>query len=177
MTWPDQSQIKAVAKARENGIVIVGNRVYEGSKYAPQIVEFTRQKYLLLNHYHAGFALDECAAKVHMDLETASEFIDSPKAVAWLQKEALLDYKKQKWADGREWIHVGDECLEGRKHLAKDQQVVFQAFGDRFLPKSKDTGDDKGKTVINFNFTAEAVKEAFHRQSAIEAELVKEQSA
>lgn len=174
--WPDQQEVKAMAKAREHGIVILGNQVFEGSKYSPEIVHFTRQKYLLLNHYHAGLTLAEAAAKVTMDLEEAAEFIDSPKAVAWLEREALKDYTKRKWADGGEWILAGDECLQGKRHLAKDQQIVFQAFGDRFMPKSKESGDEK-KTVINFNFTAEAVKEAFQRQTAIEAELVKEQIA
>ena len=171
MTAPDNREIKAVAKARENGVAIVGNQVFEGSKYAPHLYQFTRQKYLLLNHYHAGLPLEEAALKVNMDIEDAARFIDSPKAVEWLEKEAILDYKKQKWADGREWISVGDDCIEGRKHLAKDQQVIFSAFGERFAPKPRGEMGDGKRTVINFNFTPESVKEALARQNIIDAEV------
>lgn len=166
----EKSELQAVAKARENGIAIVGNMVYEGSKYAPQLFHFTRQKYLLLNHYHAGISLEEAALKVNMDLEKAIEFIETPKAVEWLEKEAVLDYKKQKWADGREWISVGDECLEGRKHLSKDQQIVWQGFGERFMPKPKETHQVAPKIEINID--PRAVQEAFRRQNAIDAEVV-----
>lgn len=168
--WPDHQAIKAIAKERDTNVVVIGNRVYEASEYAPDLVCNTRQKYLLLNHYHAGLPLAECASKVNMDLDKAAEFIDSPKAVAWLQREAVKDYAKQKWADGGEWVLAGDECLEGKKHLAKDQQVVFQAFGERFFPKKKETSEGS-KTVINFNFSAKDVQDAFRRQESIDAEL------
>lgn len=164
-----EQEIKAMAKAKENGVAIVGNQVYEGSKYASDLLHFTRQKYLLLNHYHAGMPLQEAADKVHMELDKASEFIDSPKAVKWLEREAVKDYARQKWADGGEWVVMGDDCLEGKKHLSKDQQIVFQAFGDRFLPKSKEASQVQPKIVINID--AGAVQDAMRRQNAIDAEL------
>lgn len=168
--WPTQQEVKAMAKQLDTNIVMVGNRVYEACQYTPEISPFTRQKFLLLAHYHSGISLQEAADKVNMDLTDAANFVDSPKAVEWLQKKALRDYAKQEWEDGGKWIEMGDDCLSGKKHLAKDQQIVFQAFGERFFPKKKEASEG-AKTVINFNFSAEAVKEAFRRQEAIDTEL------
>lgn len=170
-TWPDQKEIKEIAKLNGSGVAIIGNRVYEASTYSPHLNSFTRQKYLLLSHYHAGVSLVEAAAKVGMELEAANDFIDSPKAIEWLERQAVKDYARQKWADGGEWLVVGDETLSGKRHLAKDQQVVFQAFGDRFCPKK--VSSDSNQPQITINIDPGAVKEAFRRQEFIDAEIVK----
>jgi hypothetical protein len=162
-------EIRAIAKSNDLGVAVVGNRVFEVSKYARGMRVFPAKKWLLLNHYASEMPLEECAAKVGMPLEQAEDFIQSPMATEWLERQAVIQAKKQKWADGGEWVALGDECLEGRKHLAKDQQIVFQAFGDRFMPKSR--GDNsEAKTVINFNFTAADVKEAMAREKAYETQ-------
>lgn len=165
----DPREIKALAKANELGVAVVGNRVFEASKYSKGMTVFPTKKWLLLNHYSDEMPLSEAAQKVGMALEEAEVFIDSPMATEWLERQAVIKAKRQKWSDGGEWVVMGDECLEGKKHLAKDQQIVFQAFGDRFMPK-KSGGSDEAKTVINFNFTAADVKEAFEREQSFDTE-------
>jgi molybdenum-dependent DNA-binding transcriptional regulator ModE len=165
----DQHEIKALAKANELGVAVVGDRVFEVSKYSKGMTAFPTKKWLLLNHYADEMPLSEAARKVGMPLDQAADFIDSPMAVEWLERQAVIKAKRQKWSDGGEWIRLGDECLEGKKHLAKDQQIVFQAFGDRFMPKAKSDGAES-KTVINFNFTAQDVKEAFSRERSFDTE-------
>lgn len=151
-------------------VVCVGNMVYEGSSFAPEVVSFTRQKYLFLNHFHSGMSLVEAAVKVGLEPADAEAFVQTPKAVEWLQKRAIRDYIRQEWADGGKWIEMGDKVLNGERKLSKDQQVVYMAFADRFFPKAKTDGADKSVT-INFNFTADDVKEAFNREQAFEAEI------
>lgn len=165
----DQREIKAIAKSNELGVAVVGNRVFEVSKYGHGLRVFPAKKWLLLNHYASEIPLDECARKVGMTLEQAEEFVGSPMAVEWLERQAVVQAKRQKWEGGGEWVLMGDECLEGRKHLSKDQQIVFQAFGDRFMPKARpDT--ESNKTTINFNFTMADVKEAFDRERAYDTQ-------
>lgn len=162
-------EIKELAKAGNSSVIMVGNRVYEASKYAPEIVHFSSQKYLFLNHYHSGMTIEEAAEKSKMGVEEAEVFLETPKAIEYLKKRAIRDYIRKDYEEGK-WVEVGNECLEGRKHLAKDQQIVFQAFGDRFEPKPRGEGGE-AKTVVNFNFSPESVKEAFRRQESIETEL------
>lgn len=113
----------------------------------------------------------EAASKSNMTVDEAESFLARPKTVAWLQDRAVKDHIRNEWAEGSKWWQIGNECLEGTRHLSKDQQIVFQAFGDRVCPKTKEVGEERGKTVINFNFSPESVKEAFKRQSAIDGEL------
>lgn len=154
-------------------MVVVGNRVYDASQLVPSIVYFTRAQYLFLNHYRLGVTIDEASEKAGLTVDEAEKFLAKPKTVAWLQDRATKDHIRNEWAEGGKWWQIGNECLEGTRHLSKDQQIVFQAFGDRVCPKTKDIGEERGKTVINFNFSPESVKEAFQRQSAIDAEIDK----
>lgn len=165
----DEKEIKALAKSNELGIAVVGNRVFEASKYVPGLRVFPTKKWLLLAHYADEMPLNEAAEKVGMTLVQAEEFIDSPMAVSWLERQATIKAARQKWEGGGEWLLKGDECLEGKRHLAKDQQVVFMALGERFAPKPK--REEEAKTVINFNFSPESVRAAIERQSAIDAEV------
>lgn len=170
---PDNETINAIARLDGNSVSIIGNRVYDASQLVPSIVYFTRSQYLFLNNYRLGITIDEAAAKSGMTVEDAEKFLSRPKTVAWLQDRAVKDHIRNEWAEGGKWWEMGNECLEGRKHLSKDQQIVFMAFGDRVCPKVKEADNERGKTVINFNFSPEAVKEAFTRQSAIDAEISK----
>lgn len=163
-----------MAKVDGAKVLIVGNRVYDASQLVPSVVHFTRNQYLFLNHYRLGVPIEEAASKSNMTPEEADRFLERPKTVAWLQDRATKDHIRNEWAEGGKWWEMGNDCLEGKKHLSKDQQVVFMAFGERVCPKPKTTEEDnRGKTVINFNFSPEAVKQAFHRQKSIEAELEK----
>jgi hypothetical protein len=165
----DLKEAKSLAKENDLKIAVVGNRVFEASQYAPELRVFPTKKWLFLNHYADEMPLSEAADKVGMTVEEAERFLETDKAKEWLERRAVIQYAKQKWSDGGEWVVTGEECLEGKKHLAKDQQIVFQAFGERFMPKAKT--EQKGNTTINFNFSAEAVKAAIERQTVIDAEV------
>ena len=165
----DLREIKSLAKGNELGVAVVGNRVFEASKYAPGLRVFPTKKWLFLNHYAQEVPIEEAALKAGISVEEAERFIETPLAKGWLERRAVIESARQKWADGGEWVALGDDCLEGKRHLSKDQQVVFQAFGDRF--NSKQRAESRGETVINVNFSAQAVEAAIARQQAIEAEL------
>lgn len=166
----DQKDVTALARSVGDDVLVVGNRVYDASQLVPSVVHFTRKQYLFLNAYRFGVPLEEAAQKSDMTTEEAERFLVRPKTVAWLEDRALKDHIRNEWAEGGKWWKMGDECLEGKKHLSKDQQVVFLAFGDRVCPKTKETSETN-KTTINFNFSPESVKEARRRQEAIETEI------
>jgi len=170
MTHPSLTEVKQLAKEGGSSVVMVGNRVYEASKYAPELVHFTNQKYLFLNHYYNGVSIEESAVKSGLDLTEAESFVDSPKACEWLRKRAIRDFIRRDYEEGK-WLEIADACVEGRKQLRKDQQVAFSALGERFAPKPK-VNTDGAKTVINFNFTAKDVDDAFKRQASIDAEVL-----
>lgn len=116
----------------------------------------------------------EAAAKADLTPEQAERFLKRPMTRAWMEDRAKKDYIRHEWNESNKWWEMGNEVLEGRKHLSKDQQVVYMAFGERVCPKARETDGEKGKTVINFNFTTNDVKEAFRREASFEAQLDKE---
>lgn len=151
--------------------MVLGNRVYDASQLVPSLVHFTRPQYLFLQNYRLGVTVSEAAGKSGMTTDEAERFLEKPKTVAWLQDRATKDHIRNEWAEGGKWWEMGDQCLEGKKHLSKDQQVVFMAFGERVCPKPRVDSEQQAKTVINFNFSAQDVKDAFRREQAIESEL------
>lgn len=161
--------MEEIAKQDGTKVVVVGNRVYDASQLVPSVVHFTRSQYLFLNHYKLGVPLEEAADKSGMTVEDAERFLRRSKTRAWLEDRALKDHIRNEWAEGGKWWQMGDDCLEGKKHLSKDQQVVFMAFGDRVCPKKSDTSD-QSKTTINFNFSADDVREAFKREQSFDTE-------
>ncbi len=174
---PGNEDLKALVKANDGAKgVVVGNQVYEPLTFAPQIVRFTRKQYLFLHHYRLGIPLEQAAEKADMAAQTAIHFLEKEDTIAWLTDRAAKDHIRNEWQEPGKWWEMGNEVLEGRKHLSKDQQVVYMAFGERIAPKPKIV-EDNSKTTINFNFTAEDVKEAFKRQESIDAELIQEKAS
>lgn len=167
----DKKEIESLARADGTKVAVLGNHVYDASQLVPSLVHFTRQQYLFLQHYRLGIPLEEAAAKANMTAEDADKFLLKPKTVAWLQDRAVKDHIRNEWAEGGKWWEMGNDCLDGKKHLSKDQQVVFMAFGERVCPKPRVAENDGGKTVIHFNFSADDVKQAFLREQSFEAEI------
>ena len=174
MEIPDRETVLKAAKTDDGKVLVVGNRVYDASLLVPDVIHFTRKQYLFLAAYRLGVPLAEAAGKAGMEPEEAERFLDRPKTIQWLQDRAMKSHIRQEWHESDKWWEVGNECLEGKRHLAKDQQVVFLEFGKRVCPESKSTGEGSKGTTINFNFGPEAVQEAFRRQAAIETEIVRE---
>lgn len=168
---PDDGTIKAVAKQDGAPVLVVGNRVYDASQLLPGLVHFTRKQYLFLNTYRLGIPLAEAAAKSGMEEDEAARFLDRPKTVAWLQDRARKSYIRNEWHESDKWWEIGNECLEGTRHLSKDQQVVYLEFGKRVCPEQKVSPESIKGPTINFNFGPDVVREAFKRQAAIDAEI------
>jgi hypothetical protein len=171
---PDKETVLQAAKTDDGKVLVVGNRVYDASLLIPDVVYFTRKQYLFLAAYRLGVPLEQAALKAGMEPEEADRFLDRPKTVAWLKDRATKSHIRQEWHESDKWWEVGNDCLEGKRHLSKDQQVVYLEFGKRVCPEEKSKGGSSQGTTINFNFGPEAVQEAFRRQASIEAELSQE---
>lgn len=171
---PDKALIENLGKTDATRALVVGSSVYDPLIFSRRLVHFSRRQYLFLNAYRVGVPLADAAVKADLTTEQADRFLKRPMTRAWLEDRAKKDYIRQEWNESNKWWEMGNEVLEGKKHLSKDQQVVYMAFGDRVCPKARESDSDKGKTVINFNFTANDVKEAFRREASYEAKLENE---
>ena len=173
MSQPDRDLIRDLGKTDATRALVVGNSVYDPLLFSRRLVCFSRRQYLFLNAYRVGVSLAEAAAKSEMTTEQAERFLKRPMTRAWMEDRAKKDYIRTEWNESNKWWEMGNDVLEGKRHLAKDQQVVYLEFGKRVCPESKSAPEGKG-TTINFNFSANAVKEAFKRQASIEAEIEQE---
>lgn len=171
---PDKALIESLGKTDATRALVLGSSVYDPLIFSRRLVCFSRRQYLFLNNYRLGVPLAEAAAKSELTTEQAERFLKRPKTRAWLEDRAKKDYIRNEWAESAKWWEMGDKVLNGERKLSKDQQVVYMAFGDRVCPKARESGDEKGKTVINFNFTANDVKEAFRREASYESQAEKE---
>ncbi len=174
---PLNSEISSLSKINASHPVIVGNRVFDVLPTTHELVDFTRAKYLLLQLLWRGASLEEAVTKTGLSEEEVLAFKESPKAKHYLQKKELASIMAEEAKDPNRWWATAQSVLEGSYTLNKGQMVVFQSVGDRVAPKKNESDLERSKTVINFNFSPEAVQEAFKRQESIEAELVREQNA
>lgn len=169
------SDCKEIGTTDATKCLVVGNRVFDPAVFSPRLFQFTRKEYLFLNAYRIGVPLEEAAEKSEMSVATAERFLTRQSTIQWLEDRALKDHIRNEWNEPGKWWELGDRVLNGEKELSKAQIVVFQEFGHRVCPKAKDpeSGAKAGPT-INFNFSPEAVQEAFRRQEAIDGEIVKQ---
>lgn len=168
---PDKKEIQALGRTDATRALVVGNSVYDPLLFSRQLVRFSRRQYLFLNAYRLGVTLQEAADKAGMTVEQAERFLRRPMTRQWMEDRAKKDYIRNEWHESNKWWEMGNEVLEGKKHLSKDQQVVYLEFGKRVCPESKATNEVKSGPTINFNFGPEAIKEALKRQQSIETEV------
>lgn len=175
------TELKALAeKARElskedatTGLVI-GSTVYDPLLFAPEVVKFSARQYIFLQAYRLGVPLEDAATKANMPVESAERFLKKEDTVKWLKDRALKDHIRNEWAEPARWWAEGDEIFKGKKEFSKAQMVVWQEFGDRICPKQ--ARGDSAPPKIEINIDPGAVQEAFRRQSAIEADIVRGES-
>lgn len=170
---PDRELLQSLGKTDATRALVVGNSVYDPLLFNRQLVRFSRRQYLFLNTYRLGMSLTEAAAKSGMSLVQAERFLKRPRTRAWLEDRARKDYIRSEWHESNKWWELGHEVLEGKKHLSKDQQVVYLEFGKRVCPEVRSSPEINKGPTINFNFGPEAVQEAFRRQNAIDTEIAK----
>lgn len=165
----DAKDLTALGRTDATVPLVVGNLVFDPLVFAPEFVKFSRKQYLFLNAYKLGVPLDEAAAKADLTPEQAHRFLDKPQTIAWLKDRALQQHIKTQWEEPGKWWMLGNDVLEGKRDLTKAQQIVFQEFGQRIVPKKGETGHSV--TRIEINIDPKAVSDALIRQEAIEGEL------
>lgn len=165
----DNKELIAQGRTDATAPLIVGNTVFDPLLFAPEFVKFSRKQYLFLNAYKLGVPLEEAAAKAEMSVESANRFLDKSTTIAWLKDRALQNHIKTQWEEPGKWWKLGDDVLEGKRDLTKAQQIIFQEFGQRIVPKKADTSNGVTKIVINID--PQSVKDALVRQEAIDGEL------
>lgn len=165
----DSKDLIAQGKTDATTPLVVGNTVFDPLVFAPEIIPFTRKQYLFLNAYRLGVLLEEACLKADMDPEAANRFLHKPKTIEWLRDRSHMQHIKTEWEEPARWWTLGHDVLEGKRDLTKAQQIVFQEFGQRIVPKRPDVGH--GTTKIEINIDPEAVRNAFVRQEAIDGEL------
>jgi len=169
------TSLKALGSTDATRLSVIGNSVYDPLLFDRKLVRFSRRQYLFLSNYRLGIPLAEAAQKAGMPVISAEKFLSRASTKAWLANRAKQDYIRNEWNESNKWWEMGHEVLEGKKHLSKDQQVVYLEFGRRVCPEVKQVSKSDGVT-INFNFGAKDVQEAFNRQNSIDAEIMKEAS-
>lgn len=171
MQQPERDLIVRLGKTDATRALVLGNSVYDPLLFSRRLVCFSRRQYLFLNAYRLGVSVAEAALKAEMNVEQAERFLKRRNTRAWLEDRAKKDYIRNEWHESNKWWEMGNDVLDGKRHLSKDQQVVYLEFGKRVCPEAKENHDSAKGTTINFNFGPEAVQEAFRRQKAIETEL------
>lgn len=168
---PDRELINDLGKTDATRALVVGNSVYDPLLFSRRLVRFSRRQYLFLNSYRLGVSLAEAAVKADMTVDQAERFLRRPQTRAWMEDRAKKDYIRTEWHESNKWWEMGHEVLEGKRHLSKDQQVVYLEFGKRVCPETKAIQDSRPNIQINID--PGAVQEAFRRQNAIDAEISK----
>ena len=169
---PDRALIQAFGNTDSSKALIVGNSVYDPLLFDRQLLRFSRRQYLFLNTYRLGIPIAEAATKAEMTVEQADRFLKRPQTRAWLADRAKKDYIRQEWNESNKWWEMGHEVLEGKRHLSKDQQVVYLEFGKRVCPEVKAPPQESKGPTIQINIDPASVQEAFRRQASIEAEIL-----
>lgn len=165
----DNKELIAQGKTDATVPLVIGNAVYDPLTFAPEIIRFSRKQYIFLNAYKLGVPLEEACLKADMTPESAHRFLNKPQTIEWLKDRALQNHIKSQWEEPGKWWVLGNDVLEGKRDLSKAQQIVFQEFGQRIVPKKGETGH--GVTKIEINIDPKAVSDALIRQEAIEGEL------
>lgn len=171
------SQARELVKS-DDGVqgLVVGNTVYDPLLFAPKQIKFTAQQYVFLRHYRLGVSIEEAAGKSGLTPDDAVLFLNRPKTREWLEDRALKDHIKNEWEEPGKWYKEGEDVLQGRKEYNKIKLEIWKAFGERVAPVKRQERETQEQPKIVINIDPTAVQEAFRRQSAIEAEIVKEHS-
>lgn len=162
----DRQDLTQVSKANHSHPLVVGHRVFDRLLNTDEIVQFGDKKYLLLQLLLRDLPIEEAAGRVGMTLEQAVEFRDSEKAQAYLQDRMLARIVAEEAKNEDRWWVRTELVLQGKMDLSKAQTEVLKEQGRRVSPIK-----EGGTTKIEINIDPSAVKAAFAREKAIDAEL------
>lgn len=177
----DLSQIKEETRKllnAEDGVKggLVGNRVYDPLLFAPEVIQFTARQYLFLQAYRLGVPIEDAAAKAGMSPESADRFLDKDATKRWLADRATKDHIKNEWDEPGK-VYAEADKLYNTDEVPKHKVDILKEFWDRVVPKPSRNGDKAGTPNVVINISGEAVKEAFIRKNAIDADIVREQAS
>lgn len=160
----------------EDGVrgLVVDNTVYDPLVFSPRLVKFTSKQYVFLKNFRFGVPIEEAATKAGMTPEQAHRFLAKDDTRAWLADRAEKDHIKNEWQESAKWWQVGQSWLDAPPEAKpnKNEVEIWKEFGRRVEPIRPESSGDK----IEIHIDPAAVKEAFRRKEAIDAQIVQEQS-
>lgn len=151
--------------------LVIRNRVFSPHQFDETLPDFSTKQYLFLNAYRYGVPFDEACAKSSLTPEQAERFLDKPKVRAWLADRAMKDHIKREWEEPGRWYQEGEKMM-GQERVARHKVEIWKEFGARVARVPRANGAD-ATTNIEIHVDASAVRDAFRRKEAIEAEISK----
>lgn len=176
-----RDQLNAVATTPARGALTQGKDVYLAflrlGKDGKKLLRVTKKHVAFLYHYGCdGMPFEKAAQEAGLTLEQANRFWRRPDVQEWLEDRAREAMAIREWSRPEKWYAEGEKILSGEKEPTRAQLIVWQEFGDRAIPKpTRETNKEAPKVVINID--PSAVQEAMRRQTAIEAQIVKDTHA
>lgn len=169
-------EVRSLVKS-EDGIrgALIHNRVYDPLLFSEGVVQFTAKQYVFLRAYRLGVPIEEACLKADMTVDQADRFLSKPMTLAWLRDRAIKDHIKNEWSEPGKWWEEGNKVWEGQVQPTRAQLKVWEEFGSRVCPVSRETVHSQPKIEINID--PNAVQKAMERQKAIDATIVKETAA
>lgn len=163
----DKHELTAIARENDSRPLVVGHRVFDRLLNTEHIVQFGDKKYLLLQLLLRDIPIEEAAQRVGLSTEQAVAFRDSDKAQEYLQDRMLARVVAEEAKNEDRWWVRTELVLQGKMDLNKAQTEMMKEQGRRVSPVK----DGTTNTKIEINIDPGAVKAAFIREKAIEAEL------
>lgn len=169
---PFNEEAKALLKTEDGGRgLCIAGRVFTPHTFSEKLPNFSSRHYVFLRHYSLETPLEDAAEKAELTVEQAERFLDRKDVREWLADRALKSYIKQEWEVPGKLYKELDDVYEGRKVLErKSQMEALKLLAERVAPPRRST-DGQGSPSYTFNFGVDAVKAAFDRQKAIDAEV------
>jgi hypothetical protein len=150
--------------------------IYVDPKNSPidrQIIPANRKQLTFLYHLQSSLDLEESAKKADMTVEEAERFLDKPGIKAWLENKAEQAALISDWTPGK-WFQLGQKFLDAPEEveIPRAKIEVWKEFGDRVMPKVSRNSDREGSANVVINISGDAVREAFSRKAAIDAQII-----
>lgn len=168
--------IAAVGRSDATAPAIVGSYVFERVVFPEKGVNqvcFTRKQYLFAHEFKHSSNLENACSVSGMNREQGLRFLKRPDLQAWMNSKKKMLSVKEEWSAPEKWAAEGDRLYKS-PNVPKHMIEIWKEFGDRCFPKpTRESNKGEGAKVV-INIDPGAVQEAFRRQKAIDAEIVKE---
>jgi hypothetical protein len=174
-----RQNIAAIGRTDATSPTIVGRFVFERVVFPEQGVEqvcFTRKQYLFAHRFKETADLEAACELSGMTRDQALRFLKRPDVSVWMNSKRKMLIAKDEWSAPEKWAAEGERMYQ-TPNVPKHKLEIWKEFGDRCCPKpTRETSSREGAKVV-INIDPGAVQEAFRRQQAIDAQIVKESAA